>query len=136
MTPFEETIADFQASEITTGAHPVTYLREYLERHRVIPAARLGAWPNRARVRIGGAVIVRQRPGTARGLLFVTLEDETGTVQAAVMPDMLQEHRQTLVRSPGLILEGVLQKRDGVLTVKAEKVWPLSLQAVPSHDFH
>jgi hypothetical protein len=57
-------------------------------------------------------------------------------VQAAVMPDMLQRHRQVLVRSPGLVLEGVLQKRDGVLTVKAEKVWPLSLQGAPSHDFH
>jgi hypothetical protein len=59
--------------------------------------------------------------GTARGLLFVTLEGETGTVQAAVMPDMLQQHRQVLVRSPGLILESVLQKRYGVLSGKAEK---------------
>jgi error-prone DNA polymerase len=136
MTRFEEMVADLQASEITVGAHPVSYLREYLQRHRVVPAAELGRCENRSRVRIGGAVIVRQRPGTARGLLFVTLEDETGTVQAAVMPDMLREHRQVFVRSPGLILEGVLQKRDGVLTVKAERVWPLSLQAVPSHDFH
>ena len=64
-------------------------------------------------------MIVRQRPGTARGLLFVTLEDETGTIQAAVMPDLLQRHRRVLVRSPGLIIEGVLQKRDGTLTVKA-----------------
>jgi error-prone DNA polymerase len=136
MTPLEETIADFQSTEMTTGTHPVAYLREYLARQGVTPAARLPSAPDRGTVRIGGAVIVRQRPGTARGLLFVTLEDETGTVQAAVMPDMLQRHRQTLVRSPGLVLEGVLQKRDGVLTVKAERVWPLSLQGAPSHDFH
>jgi error-prone DNA polymerase len=136
MTRIEETIADFAVTEMTTGTHPVAYLREYLSRHGVTPAARLSHAPDRGTVRIGGAVIVRQRPGTARGLLFVTLEDETGTVQAAVMPDMLQRHRQVLVRSPGLVLEGVLQKRDGVLTLKAEKVWPLSLQGAPSHDFH
>jgi len=136
MTPFEETVADFENTEMTTGAHPVTYVREVLDRQGVTPAAKLAALPNRDRVRIGGAVIVRQRPGTARGLLFVTLEDETGTIQAAVMPDLLQEHRQVLVRSPGLIIEGVLQKRDGTLTVKAEKVWPLSMTPVTSHDFH
>jgi DNA polymerase III alpha subunit len=136
MTPFEETIADFQGTEMTTGAHPVTYVRDVLDRHGVIPAADLAGLPDRRRVRIGGAVIVRQRPGTARGLLFVTLEDETGTIQAAVMPDLLQQHRQVLVRSPGLIIEGVLQKRDGTLTVKTEKVWPLSMTPVSSHDFH
>jgi error-prone DNA polymerase len=136
MTPFEETVADFHNTEMTTGAHPVTYVRDVLDRQGVTAAAKLAALPDRDRVRIGGAVIVRQRPGTARGLLFVTLEDETGTIQAAVMPDLLQEHRQTLVRSPGLIIEGVLQKRDGTLTVKAEKVWPLSMTPVTSHDFH
>ncbi len=136
MTPFEETLADFRDTEITTGAHPVTYVRDVLERLGVTAAAKLAALPDRRTVRIGGAVIVRQRPGTARGLLFVTLEDETGTIQAAVMPDLLQQHRQLLVRSPGLIIEGILQKRDGTLTVKAEKVWPLSMTPVASHDFH
>ena len=135
MTPFEETVADFHNTEMTTGAHPVTYVRDVLDRQGVTAAARLADLPNRRTVRIGGAVIVRQRPGTARGLLFVTLEDETGTIQAAVMPDLLQEHRQTLVRSPGLIIEGILQKRDGTVTVKAEKVWPLSMTPVASHDF-
>ena len=85
MTPLEETVADFAATEMTVGTHPVAYLRDYLARHGVTPAARLPHAPDRGTVRIGGAVIVRQRPGTARGLLFVTLEDETGTVQAAVM---------------------------------------------------
>jgi len=136
MTPFEETRADFDDTEMTTGAHPVTYVRALLDRQGVIAAGKLEALPNRKTVRIGGAVIVRQRPGTARGLLFVTLEDETGTIQAAVMPDLLQKHRQVLVRSPGLIIEGVLQKRDGTLTVKAEKVWPLQMTEVTSHDFH
>src|SRR5581483_10784278 len=73
MTPVEETLADFHGTEMTTGAHPVTYVRETLQKAGVTPAAQLDALPNRATVRIGGSVIVRQRPGTARGLLFVTL---------------------------------------------------------------
>ncbi|HEV8242142.1 MAG TPA: error-prone DNA polymerase [Thermoanaerobaculia bacterium] len=136
MTAFEETRADFDDTEMTTGRHPVTYVRALLDARGVTPAAQVAALPNRKTVRIGGAVIVRQRPGTARGLIFVTLEDETGTIQAAVMPDLIQKHRQVLVRSPGLIIEGVLQKRDGTVTVKAEKVWPLQMTEVTSHDFH
>ena len=82
-------------------------------------------------------MIVRQRPGTAKGLLFLTLEDETGMSQAIVSPDLLQEHRQLIVGSPGLVVEGVLQKKDGTLSVKAERFWRLTdLAAAPSHDFH
>jgi error-prone DNA polymerase len=65
----------------------------------------------------------------------VTLEDETGTVQAAVMPDLFREHRNLLIRSPGLVIEGRLQKRDGSLSVHADRFWPLEITRVPSHDF-
>jgi error-prone DNA polymerase len=136
MTPFEETLADFSGSGMTTGPHPVSYLRAKLEEWGVRPAASLRPIVDGTVVRIGGSVITRQRPGTARGLLFVTLEDETGTIQAAVMPDLLAKHRNLLVRSPGLIIEGPLQKRDGSISVKADRLWPLSLAPVPSHDFH
>ncbi len=136
MTSFEETLADFSGSGMTTGPHPVSYLRPQLERWQVRPADGLQHLADGSVIRIGGSVITRQRPGTARGLLFVTLEDETGTIQAAVMPDLLAEHRNLIVRSPGLVIEGRLQKRDGSLSVKAEKLWPLSLTRVPSHDFH
>ena len=79
---------------------------------------------------------MRQRPGTAKGILFLTLEDESGMSQAIVMPDLLQEHRQLIVRSPGLVVEGVLQKRDGTLSVKADRLWRLQdLAEAPSHDF-
>ena len=72
----------------------------------------------------------------ARGLLFLTLEDETGMSQAIVMPDQLKKHRRTIVSSSGLIVEGVLQKKDGSLSVKADKFWPIDrLERVPSHDF-
>ncbi len=136
MTPMEETAADFAVASITTGPHPMEYYRRALERRRVVPAARLPESPAGRRVRTAGSVIVRQRPGTARGLLFLTLEDETGMSQAVVMPDQLKKHRRTIVSSSGLIVEGVLQKKDGSLSVKADRFWPIDrLERIPSHDF-
>ena len=136
MSPLEETVADFQTSGMTAGPHPMAYAREQLEAWNVTPNSDLPALPAGRRVRFAGSVIVRQRPGTAKGLLFVTLEDETGMAQALVTPDLLQEHRQTLVGSPGLVIEGILQKKDGSLSIKAERFWPIDrLQETPSHDF-
>ena len=136
MTPMEETAADFAVASITTGPHPMEYYRRALDRRRVVPAAALPDKPAGRRVRTAGSVIVRQRPGTARGLLFLTLEDETGMSQAVVMPDQLKKHRRTIVSSSGLIVEGVLQKKDGSLSVKADKFWPIDrLERIPSHDF-
>ncbi len=137
MTQFEETLADFEVSSITTGKHPITYYREDLTRLEVRRASELDDVPAGQSVRIAGSVIVRQRPGTAKGLLFLTLEDETGMIQAIVMPDLLREYRNMIVRSAGLIVEGVMQRLDGSTSVKADRLWPLSrLTAIPSHDFH
>ena len=136
MTPMEETAADFAVASITTGPHPMEYYRRALDRRRVVTAAALPDKPAGRRVRTAGSVIVRQRPGTARGLLFLTLEDETGMSQAVVMPDQLKKHRRTIVSSSGLIVEGVLQKKDGSLSVKADRFWPIDrLERIPSHDF-
>jgi len=136
MTPVEETLADYAGIQMTLGPHPMTYLRPQLAEKGVVAAAALERIPNGHRVRTAGSVIVRQRPGTAKGLLFLTLEDETGMSQAVVSPDLLQQHRKLIVGSPGLIVEGVLQKRDGTLSIKGEKFWSLrKIAAVPSHDF-
>lgn len=136
MTPMEETAADFAVASITTGPHPMEYYRRALDRRRVVTAAALPDKPAGRRVRTAGSVIVRQRPGTARGLLFLTLEDETGMSQAVVMPDQLKKHRRTIVSSSGLIVEGVLQKKDGSLSVKADRFWSIDrLERIPSHDF-
>jgi error-prone DNA polymerase len=136
MTPAEETMADYGTAQLTLGPHPMSYYREMLQKKGVTPAGGLDALPNGARVRTAGSVIVRQRPGTAKGLLFLTLEDETGMSQAVVSPDLLKEHRKLIVGSPGLLVEGILQKRDGTISVKGEKFWSLKeLVAVPSHDF-
>jgi error-prone DNA polymerase len=136
MTQIEEIAADYSTTEITTGAHPVSYVRGALARYGIVAARDLGRLPAGKRVRTAGSVIVRQRPGTAKGMLFLTLEDETGMSQAIVTPDLMRENRQTIVGSPGLVVEGILQHRDGSISVRAEKFWPLAkVVAAPSHDF-
>jgi error-prone DNA polymerase len=136
MTPAEETQADFGGTQMTLGPHPLSYRREQLRRRGIVTAADLVRYRHGDLVRTAGAVIVRQRPGTAKGLLFLTLEDETGMSQAIVSPDLLQQHRRLIVGSPGLVVEGVLQKRDGSISVRGERFWAIEeMLAVPSHDF-
>ncbi len=137
MTPLEQTVADFSSTGLTVGHHPIAYARQKLKGQGVLSTAELPAHPAGKRVRFAGSVIVRQRPGTAKGMLFITLEDETGMAQALVRPDLLQRQRLLITRSPGLVIEGILQKKDGSLSVRAEKFWPIEqLAPTPSHDWH
>jgi error-prone DNA polymerase len=137
MTLVEETQADYGGTQMTLGPHPLSYRREQLRRRGIVTAADLVRYRNGDVVRTAGAVIVRQRPGTAKGLLFLTLEDETGMSQAVISPDLLHQHRKLIVGSPGLVVEGVLQKRDGSISVRGERFWALEeMLAIPSHDFH
>ena len=137
MRPEEETTADYRATEMTTGPHLVQHIRPSLAAASVSTTEALRAMPDGRRVRTAGAVIVRQRPGTAKGFVFLTLEDETGMAQAIIRPDLFRAQRSLIVGSPGLVVEGVLQKSDGTLSVKAEKFWALKeFRSPPSHDFH
>jgi error-prone DNA polymerase len=137
MSSGEETLADYDSMQLTTGPHLLQHFRSRLKRDNVISALDLKKLPNGRRVATAGAVIVRQRPGTAKGFVFLTLEDETGISQAIVHPDLFREHRSLIVGSPGLIVEGTLQNTDGQCSVKAEKFWPLEgMGEVASHDFH
>jgi error-prone DNA polymerase len=88
-------------------------------------------------VRVAGSVIVRQRPGTAKGFVFLTLEDETGLANVIVTPRLFTAQRLVLVTEPFLYVEGILQTQDGVVSVRATRVQglPVSSPAVPSHDF-
>jgi error-prone DNA polymerase len=136
MTPFEETAADYGGTGMSTGPHPVSYLRSRLRKEGVIPAMELPEIPNGKRIKVAGAVTVRQRPGTAKGLLFMTMEDETGIFQAVVFPDQLQENREIIAGSPGLVIDGILQKKDGTLSVRGESFRPLPpFTSVKSRDF-
>jgi error-prone DNA polymerase len=136
MSQVEETQADYGGTQMTLGPHPLSYRREQLRRRGIVTAADLVHYRNGDLVRTAGAVIVRQRPGTAKGLLFITLEDETGMSQAIISPDLLQQHRKLIVGSPGLVVEGMLQKRDGSVSVRGERFWAIEeMLATPSHDF-
>jgi error-prone DNA polymerase len=137
MSYLENTMADYTAMELTTGPHLLTHFRAGLKRDGVLSARDLKRVPNGRRVTTAGAIIVRQRPGTAKGFVFLTLEDETGISQAIVQPDLFREHRELIVGSSGLIVEGVLQNGDGQCSVRAERFWPLEgIGEVASHDFH
>jgi len=137
MSPAEETLADYAATDLTAGPHLLTHFRPQLTRDGVYTAMQLKKLQNGIRVATAGAVIVRQRPGTAKGFVFLTLEDETGISQAIVKPDLFREHRALIVGSPGLIVEGILQNQDGQCSVRADKFWTLEGTGdVVSHDFH
>jgi error-prone DNA polymerase len=104
----------------------------------VIPAVQLAGVRDGSVVRIAGAVIVRQRPGTAKGFLFITLEDETGISNVIVTPDLFQANRTVLHRASLLMVEGPLQSQQGVIHVRGRRFRELRLRGAvpPSHDFH
>jgi error-prone DNA polymerase len=115
----------------------LSHFRTQLTRDGVFTAKQLTKLANGKRVATAGAVIVRQRPGTAKGFVFLTLEDETGLSQAIVSPKLFSEQRSTILGHSGLIVEGILQNNDGQCSVKAERFWPLEgLENIQSHDFH
>jgi error-prone DNA polymerase len=136
MSAVEETTADYRATDLTAGPHLLEHLRPALAARSILSAMELRSVPEGEIVKAAGAVIVRQRPGTAKGFVFLSLEDESGIVQAIVRPDLFKEHRAVIVGSEGLIVEGKLQKEGGNVSVRAERFWPLpALPDLPSHDF-
>ncbi len=136
MSPIEETRADYVATEMTAGPHMLAHLREGLRRRGVASASELLQCEDGERVTAAGAVIVRQRPGTAKGFVFLTLEDETGMLQAIVRPDLFKAQRAVVVGSGALVVEGRLQRQDGSMSVRAERFWTVpEFERMPSHDF-
>ena len=123
----EETLADYRLSGITTGDHLMAHLRPALERRGVVSAAGLREVPDGAWVRIAGHAIVRQRPGSAKGFCFVTLEDETGLSNAVLTPDQAARFRVPLHQAALLEIAGPLQRMEGVLHVRAREVLPVDL---------
>jgi error-prone DNA polymerase len=134
----ERLVADFRSTGLTVGPHPMKYRREEMKRMGIYSAADLPRLPNGRRLRIGGCVIARQRPGTAKGMMFLSLEDETGISNAIIAPDLLQRNRVLLISERFVMVEGLLQNQDNVIHIKAEKVSPLSITRAEtvSHDFH
>ena len=134
----ERLVADFHGTGLTVGPHPMAYRRDWLNAMGIRRASELRDIPSGKRLRIGGCVITRQRPGTAKGFVFVSLEDETGVANAIIMPDLFHQNRLLLASERFLAIEGILQNQDNVISVKAERVLPLFVTKAEtvSHDFH
>jgi error-prone DNA polymerase len=138
MTPEERLVADFRGTGMTVGPHPMKYHRARMMRQGVLTASELNRLPDGTHVRVAGGVIARQRPGTAKGFVFLSLEDETGIANAIVTPRVFEAHHVTIVHQQFLLIEGQLQHQDNVVSVKVESVRPLSITRAEttSHDFH
>ena len=137
MTRDERLIADFQGAGVTVGNHPMGLRREHLNELGVLSAGAVREARHGSIVRVAGCVICRQRPSTAKGFAFFSLEDETGIANAIVNPDLFDRNRLVLVSEPYLLMEGILQNQ-GSPSVKVARVQPLRFGAmtVGSHDFH
>jgi error-prone DNA polymerase len=138
MTTEERLVADYASTGLTIGRHPMEYRRPELRQQHVLSAEELRACKDGEFVRTAGCVIARQRPGTAMGFIFLSMEDETGIANVIVTPDLYERQRLVVTRSKFILAEGALQNQDGVIHVKASRLLPLSDQAlkVRSHDFH
>ncbi len=138
MTLDERVGADYDGTGLTIGPHPMTFCRHTLALRGVQRAIDLPRGRSGRRVRVAGAVITRQRPGTAKGFVFLTLEDETGIANIIVRPDLFSAERRAIVSEPYLLIEGTLQIQEGVTSVKAERVEGLATGGpeVNAHNFY
>jgi len=138
MTTVERLAADYAGTGITTGPHPMAYQRADLRQQGILSAQELEGSASKQSVRIAGCVIARQRPGTAKGFVFLSLEDETGIANIILTPDIFEQNRVIVTRSRFLMISGPLQNQDGVIHVKAQCITPLESHGanIPSHNFH
>jgi error-prone DNA polymerase len=136
MTTDERLATDYAGTGLTTGPHPMAYHRATLRKEGILSADDLLHATNHRQVRIAGCVIARQRPGTAKGFVFLSLEDETGIANVILAPDIFERDRIVVTRTRFLLIEGPLQIQDGVIHVKAQRIAPLDITSVDirSHD--
>jgi error-prone DNA polymerase len=138
MTTEERLSADYSGTGLTVGKHPLHYRRNELRAMKVLSSSELRNYKDGEYVRAAGCVIARQRPGTAKGFIFLSMEDETGIANVIITPDLYERERVVVTRSKFVLVEGALQNQDGVVHVKAKRIQPLAFQnlEVRSHDFH
>jgi error-prone DNA polymerase len=126
MTLPQDVAEDYRTTSLSLKAHPCSFFRSDLDRLRVTPAAKLGSMRDRARLSVGGLVLVRQRPGTAKGVVFMTLEDETGVANVVVWKDVFQANRRVAMTAAFVIVHGRLQRAGEVIHLVAERFTDLS----------
>jgi error-prone DNA polymerase len=138
MTTEERLVADYSGTGLTVGRHPMHNRRAELREQGILMSHELKEHKDGGYVRTAGCVIARQRPGTAKGFIFISMEDETGIANVIVTPDLYERERVVVTRSKFLEVEGLLQNQDGVVYVKAVRLKTLSSNALElrSHDFH
>jgi error-prone DNA polymerase len=138
MNDSERLAADFRNSGLTTGKHPLAFYRSALRQRRVLAASQLAHLEDGRAVSVAGAVICRQQPATAKGFVFLSLEDETGIANIILRPGLFRATRPTVIQEPYLLIDGILQNQFGAVSVKASRVRALdaNLAAMASHDFH
>jgi error-prone DNA polymerase len=134
----ERLVSDYHGSSMTTGPHPMFYRRDEMRKLNIKSAAELRDTPHGRKATVAGAVITRQRPGTASGLIFLTMEDETGYSNVIVMPHVYEQYRQAVLQPRFISVSGTVQNQDGIVHLKADRVEALVVSAAQfaSHDFH
>jgi error-prone DNA polymerase len=139
MNEKQRTYADFANSGVSIGKHPMSYHRARLDGLKVMDAATAKQQRNGMVLTVAGCVITRQRPGTAKGFVFLSLEDETGIMNVIVQPALYEQRRQICNGSPYLLVKGILQSTSGVISLKAGELYELPVTGaavMASHDFH
>jgi error-prone DNA polymerase len=126
MPPGEHVVEDYRHLHLSLKAHPVSFLRHELVRRRVVENASLATLPPDRRVQVSGLVLVRQRPGTASGVIFMTLEDETSIANIIVWPKMFEQFRPQVLGARFAMVRGILQSESGVIHVVAEHIEDLT----------
>jgi error-prone DNA polymerase len=134
----ERLVSDFHGTSMTVGPHPMFYRRDELRAQDVKSSIELRDLANGKQATVAGCVITRQRPGTAKGIIFMTLEDETGTCRVIVMPDFYEKNRMAVLKEKFIRVSGQVQNHDGVVHLKAQAISKLAVSAaeISSHDFH
>ena len=134
----ERLVADYHGTGLTVGPHVMAYRRKEMRRLGIKSAAELREIPHGKRATVGGCVITRQRPGTAKGLIFMTLEDETGNSNVIITPDFYENNRVAILYERFVKISGKVQNQDGIVHLKAEAISALTVSAaeISSHDFH
>jgi error-prone DNA polymerase len=118
----EHVVSDYQTVRLSLKAHPMTFLRDHYARQGFITADRLKAIRDGKRVSLAGLVLIRQRPGSAKGVCFITLEDETGIANLVVWPDVFEQQRRIVMGARLMVVHGVIQKDEDVIHVVARKL--------------
>ena len=128
LSAVEEVVSDYRTVGLSLRGHPMKFLRPRLQELQAVPAWKLASWPNGKRVTVAGLVLMRQRPSTAKGITFVTLEDETGTANLIVRPDVWEQHRQVARTASVMLATGPLQREGQIVHVLVTQLRDLTTE--------